>query len=211
MDSLLVLNECRSALSEAKTLDDVLAIRDKAEMVRKAREVLGASRAAQNEAVLVKVQAEVMLGDAMSRMEKRNGARDGKTGLHDGTPLLSELGITKAKSHRWQTIAKAKKRIEALYDAANEADEDFSSALVYRAGKKLMQGDKPAKPSKANWGAGEWIAHLRKTVEKIYDEAPAEFREIMANVLRSHADEVESWESSDGSSRGVGKAEAVGA
>ena len=44
-------------------------------------------------------------GELLAGMEKHNGARDGKTGSHDATPLLSDIGINKTQSSRWQKIA----------------------------------------------------------------------------------------------------------
>jgi len=49
-------------------------------------------------------------------MEKRNGARDGKqkTGGHAVTPLLSDIGVTKKQSSRWQREAMAERRAGEL-------------------------------------------------------------------------------------------------
>lgn len=207
-DSLLVLTECRSALAEAKTLDDIFTIRDKAELVRRARKARGASLAVQNEAALITIEAEIALGETIPKLTKKGG--DKKSKLRDVTSILSDLGISKIQSHRWQAMAAAKKQVPALLAKANAEDEDLTRSAVYRAGRKIQFGDKPKRDGKESWGPGEWISHLRQRVEDVYDEAPADFREIMANVLRTLAENVETWESSDdGSGRRNGETAAV--
>lgn len=196
MDSLLVLTECRSALAEAKTLDDVLAIRDKAEMIRRLLKTKGESLAAQNEMAELTARAEIMLGKALATMEK-------KANRHSSAPTMGDLGINPMQSHRWQTMAAAERLVARLAKQATDDGKDFTRAMVYREGRRIKDGDKPPKPPK---NVGEWIAHLRKRVELVYDEAPQEFRDMMANVLRSLAENVESWESTeDGSDRRIGE------
>jgi hypothetical protein len=53
----------------------------------------------------LKLRAERYLGELLADMPKLNGARPADAGFNDETPSLSELGIGKLDSHRWQRIA----------------------------------------------------------------------------------------------------------
>lgn len=146
MDSLLVLTECRSALAEAKTLEDVLALSDKAEIVRQAMKRSGASVEAINQAVEFKATCDRVAGEALKAMEKnkgqlRRGSRDEPRG---DAPTLSDIGLTKGQSHRLQTVASIPpKKFAAIFAEANEQQQELSTAAIYRAGRELAR-PKPA-------------------------------------------------------------------
>jgi hypothetical protein len=80
-------------------------IGDKAAALQVYYKQSGESLGIQNAAAEVKIRAERRAGEILAAMEKRGGARDGKTELPKGTPLLSDIGITKKQSHRWQQVA----------------------------------------------------------------------------------------------------------
>jgi hypothetical protein len=77
--TLARLSRAQKALAEAKTLDEVLAIRDEAEAVRHLLKIRGESRRSQNAAAAVKIRAERKLGDSLAAMEKAKGARESGT------------------------------------------------------------------------------------------------------------------------------------
>ncbi len=51
----------------------------------------------------IKLRAERRAGEILAGMEKQHGARL-TTGFHD-VRTLSDLGISKLQSHRWQAVA----------------------------------------------------------------------------------------------------------
>ncbi len=65
----------------------------------------------QNNAAEIKLRAERRAGEMLKRMEKAKGAakKGWKTRSHDVT-ALSEVGVTKMQSSRWQSIAALPKK-----------------------------------------------------------------------------------------------------
>ncbi len=56
-----------------------------------------------NRCAEIKLRAERRAGEILAGMEKQHGARL-TTGFHD-VRTLSDLGISKLQSHRWQAVA----------------------------------------------------------------------------------------------------------
>lgn len=194
-DSLLVVTEIRQALAEAKSLDDVVAIRDRSDAIRRLLKIQGESLAAQNEMAEVTVRAEVLLGESVAKMEKKKGHRFG--GSPRQPPALSEIGINKKQSHRWQTMAAAKKQITRLLGEANDAGKDFTRAMVYREGRRILKGDEQPKIR----DSASHIGALRRYVFNLFDDH-TELRSVLPCVLREIADELTGFmELNDGSSR----------
>ena len=97
------INEAMTALSAAKTLDDVLHIRDQAEALRVYIKAASDSLDAANAAAEIKLRAERKAGEMLAAMEKNKGAAV-PTRSHDAT-TLDDLGIDKTQSSRWQREA----------------------------------------------------------------------------------------------------------
>lgn len=104
--SIQTLTAVKNRLAEAKTLDDVLDIRDKAEAVRVYAQAARLGLEIQNEAAEVKIRAERKAGEMLAEMPKAQGAsvEGWKTRSHDVT-TLEDMGIEKMQSSRWQAIA----------------------------------------------------------------------------------------------------------
>jgi site-specific DNA-methyltransferase (adenine-specific) len=108
------LDRAGRMLAEAKTLDDVLEIRDLAEVARQYARTVGLGLEAQNQAAEVKIRAERMAGVALAELEKHGGGRPGKTPPIVGgvsevprtAPTLAELGISWNQSARYQAVAR---------------------------------------------------------------------------------------------------------
>jgi hypothetical protein len=70
----------------------------------------------------IRLRAERKAGELLRKMEKRNGARDGKRATTMGV-RLSDLGLTHNQSSRWQLIATVKEADFAKIIAeCNETD-----------------------------------------------------------------------------------------
>jgi N6-adenosine-specific RNA methylase IME4 len=131
------ISSARRALAEAKTLDDVLRIRDEAEAVRHLLKVQGESLASQNEAAEVKIRAERLLGESLAKMEKAAGGRPTKTSNATLQVSLGDLGIQRMQSHRWQTLATVPEdEFERHVAEANEARRELTTVSVYRLAKR---------------------------------------------------------------------------
>ena len=108
VSTLVAINEARLQLQSVNTLDDVLAIRDKAEALRVYAKAALDSLETANAAAEIKLRAERRAGEMLSVMEKRDGGDAMKARSHVDTelpPSLAELGIDKNKSSRWQREA----------------------------------------------------------------------------------------------------------
>ena len=99
----------------------------------------GGSRKAVLHASEIKLRAERRAGMLLREMELQSGARDGKTGLHEGTPLLSDLGINKTQSHRLQVESEVPETqfVEYVAEIRESEDRDLTSKGLYGIGKKL--------------------------------------------------------------------------
>lgn len=137
---LVLVTEAARMLAECTDLDEIKSIRNKAEAVRLYGKKIGATLEAVNQASEVKLRAEHRAGELLRAMEKRNGARGvgKKVESHGGTPLpLSDLGVSKSQSHRWQTIAEVPEKEICEYVAkSTERGKEATSKELYSIGKK---------------------------------------------------------------------------
>jgi N6-adenosine-specific RNA methylase IME4 len=106
---LVRYDAARRALAEARRVDEVKAIRDKAvAMQTYAKQAKDTTLITQ--ATEIRMRAERRAGELLRDMAKNQGAIRGKTGrkgkpVLDGKPKLAELGINKTQSSRWQKLA----------------------------------------------------------------------------------------------------------
>lgn len=112
--ALVKISQARRAIAEAKSIDEVKDIRDKAEAVRVYAKQSGLSQDIVNDAAEIKIRAEYRAGQLLKEMEKNKGAvaggkKDGPRGHivlpRDTSPTLSALGVSKNESSRWQMLA----------------------------------------------------------------------------------------------------------
>jgi N6-adenosine-specific RNA methylase IME4 len=99
-NALAVISQARQMLQQAKTLDDVLEIRDKAAAAKVYFKAANESVELMNAAVEVKLRAERKAGELLSVMAKRGRPEKGDT----KSPFLVESGVTNKQSSRWQQL-----------------------------------------------------------------------------------------------------------
>ncbi|MFN3194026.1 MAG: hypothetical protein ACE361_26190 [Aureliella sp.] len=128
--SLMLLSQAHRAIAEARSLNELKDIRDKAEAARKYAQAAGMGLEIQNYAAEVKLRAERRAGKLLAKLNLHGGDRSDKSADHRVT--LSDIGVTKDQSSRWQlTAAVPEKRFEEYVDTTrNESGEVTTAGLV---------------------------------------------------------------------------------
>jgi N6-adenosine-specific RNA methylase IME4 len=139
--SLIKYDAARKALAEAHRVDEVKDIRDRALAMR-----VYAKQAKDtdliNHATDIRLPAERQAGELLAEMKEKGERKKSGDNQHGGSnsenlpPSLSELGVTKIQSHRWQKLA--------------ELDEDEFEEKVEQAKRRQVSTlEGLAKPDKA--------------------------------------------------------------
>lgn len=126
--TLARISEAMKALASAKTLDDVLQIRDQAEALRVYVKAASDSLEAANAAAEIKLRAERKAGEMLAAT---TGGRGGDRKSTDAMSVdsLASLGVTEQQSSRWQR-------------ASRVGAEDFEAYLrdCQEQGREVTQG-----------------------------------------------------------------------
>lgn len=113
---IALLDEAKRAIARAAPIEELKQIRDQSEAIRSLAKKAGLGLEVLNLAAESKLRTERAIGDALALMKKHNG--DPRS--HDVT-RLSDLGIEKMESHRWQKLASIpEKRFEEYIADAEE-------------------------------------------------------------------------------------------
>lgn len=145
MTALTKYNAARSALAEAHAVDEVKDIRDKAEaMAAYARQAHDTEMIAW--VTEIKVRAERRAGELLAEMPKSAGTKGQLQGKSSGGHIvvppeesaktLSDMGITKNESSRWQKLAAVPTdKFEQAVSAAKEIAGEVTTAAMLRVAK----------------------------------------------------------------------------
>jgi len=136
MTKLVKWEAARQALAEAQNIDEVKEIRDQAQAMKAYAKQIGETLEVQNNVAEIKLRAERKMGSMLAEQPKQHGARPSDAGLHDVTPL-SELGITKMQSHRWQREAELPEdEFEEHIQAVKAENKELTSIGLFRKATK---------------------------------------------------------------------------
>ena len=125
----------KKALIEAKSIDEVKAIRDKAEMLRAYAKQAKESLEMQNYCAEIKLRAERRAGEMLRAREPHPPGPEPEDRSHDVTypPKLDDLGINKSQSSRWQKIADLNEEaFEEHIEAYKHEQKELTTASVLR-------------------------------------------------------------------------------
>ncbi|HEX2473345.1 MAG TPA: hypothetical protein VHK01_01285, partial [Lacipirellulaceae bacterium] len=133
---LILLDQAGQALAEARSLEEIKTIRDKAEAVRKYAQSASLGLDVQNRAAEVKLRAERQAGKLLSQMMLRGGDRRSKG--HRDRLKLGDLGLTPNQSKRWQLQARVPENLfrEHIRQTCQEGKE-LTSAGLMRLAKRV--------------------------------------------------------------------------
>lgn len=107
-NALIHFNAARYELAKASTVDEVKAIRDKAEALRAYAKQAGESLEMQNQCAAIKLRAERKAGEMLKEIERGDAGRPARNSSHDGTnfeKVISDIGVKKSQAYRWQSLA----------------------------------------------------------------------------------------------------------
>lgn len=145
---LAQLDSAKRALAEARTIDEAKDIRDKAEAIRGYYQQQRDSLEAQNYAAELKLRAERKLGEMLKETEKNDGAKGLGSNQHlvrlqpaTAPPKLSDLGIEKTQSSRWQKIADLPDEVfeQEIQEAKVNAEELTTARLLRVAQERKVE------------------------------------------------------------------------
>lgn len=150
MSALVKYDAARYALEEAALIDDVIDIRDKAQaMAAYARQAKDTKMV--EWVTEIKVRAERKAGKMLSEMTLRDGGHAKKlTRSLDVTelpPTLSEMGISKNESSRWQKLAAVSdNQFEVAISAAIESAGEVTTAVMLRSAEVAKENKHTPEP-----------------------------------------------------------------
>jgi hypothetical protein len=128
---LTLLGRAERALAEARSIEQVKEIRDQAEAVRTYARSASLGLEIQNYAAEVKLRAERKAGKVLGECKLRGGDRRSKS--HDPTLKLSDLGITRDQSYRWQLEASVPdSEFERFVRECQHSCRELTSAALVR-------------------------------------------------------------------------------
>ena len=142
MTALIRYDAARRALAAAHRVDEVKAIRDKAEAVRVYAKQAG-DFGLQNQAAEIRIRAERRAGELLVDMQtrgERQAKERGRPTKVSSPTTLPKLGITRDQSSKWQRLAKIID--DATFDKAvalaKEKDGELTTAGLLRAIRETL-------------------------------------------------------------------------
>lgn len=135
---LMLVSNARKALTEAKTVDEVKQIRDKAAAVKLYLQQAGESLEVQNSAAEIKLRAERRAGELLAEMDKNKGHRIGADPKSaPAPPRLEDLGITHKQSSRWQQEASVPEEVfERHVETVKAAGKELTSSGLIKLARR---------------------------------------------------------------------------
>lgn len=102
--ALAHIDAAKREIAAAKSIDDVVDMRDKAAAVQMYAAKRKGSQQVAQDAAEIKLRCERRAGEILREMPKRRGGNS-KLMLQDATPTLEQIGVDRVDSHRWQSLA----------------------------------------------------------------------------------------------------------
>src|SRR5262245_35886581 len=196
---------CR-ALAEAQRVDEVKDIRDKAMAMRlyaqQARDVTLIAKATE-----IRLRAERRAGELLAEMKQRGerqkageaSAGNSRTRRPLSTPKLSDIGVSKTQSSRWQKLAALDKdEFETKVDRATDGAVK-SIDRAQRSNSGLSKKDRKKRASRKFFGpVHACVLEVRKAILAAREACDQQEWSELLTELRAQLDELQQRENVDG-------------
>ena len=162
MNPLAKLSQATTALAEARTLEEIKAIRDMAEQARLYAQANKLGLDAINAGTEIRLRADRKMGEVLILAKETGEIREGRPGkrLEEQTVSLSDIGIGKFQSHVTQQLARLP---EQVFEARIEATKARATAHPPRSAQA------PARPTRRQ----QRVSHCQSQPWLGYPAGPA--------------------------------------
>lgn len=135
VEELSILAHADRSIAQAKTIEEIKSIRDRAEAARHYAKSAALGLHVQNLAAEFKLRAERKAGELLAQLSLHGGNR--KSNSHHEILKLADLGIDRNKSARWQLAASIPDSIFRAYlAAAEESGTAITTQGLFRLASK---------------------------------------------------------------------------
>lgn len=161
---MVALGDVQRALAAVDRVEDVKAIRDKAEAMRKYVESAGLGLEMQNKAAELKLRAERKAGEMLGTLRLHGGKRTSDDSAEK--VRLDDLGISKDQSSRWQLLARLPAEVfDGFIDEVFRSGEELTTARALRFARQSRRSERPRSRTVLSEGAGGVIQTLAELLE----------------------------------------------
>jgi len=188
MTALIRYDAARRALAAAHRVDEVKAIRDKAEAVRVYAKQAG-DYDLQNQACEIRIRAERRAGELLVDMQtsgERQPKERGRPTKVSSPTTLPKLGITRDQSSKWQRLARMID--EASFDKAvaqaKENDGELTTAGLLRAVREILTPSEVVSEADINVVAAELTRDIESQSRKAKLEMVVRLRSRLNPTIR---------------------------
>ena len=195
--ALIKYDAARKAIAAAHRVDEVKAIRDRAEAVRTYAKLAG-DFALQNQACEIRLRAERRAGQLLSDMEKNPGTRGAGRPRKDGSritqsrastaqaPKLEDIGVTKDQSSKWQRLALLvdESTFERALVQAREKNGELTNAALLREIKEIVTPTEVLTDPDVNVVASELIRDIESQSRREKLETAVRLRNRLNPTIR---------------------------
>lgn len=166
---LAALRNAHTMLERASSLDEVKELRDQAEALRTYCEAAGMGLVMQNECAELKLRAERKAGEMLAALPK-------KANQHVAGDTLSQAGIARHQSSRWQRIASLPEgEFDAYIAETVTANRELTSAGALQRARAVAAQDADVRPDLRVVHEGEGLHGLAGTFQTIVADPPWQY------------------------------------
>jgi hypothetical protein len=188
MTALIRYDAARRALAAAHRVDEVKAIRDKAEAVRVYAKQAGDFEL-QNQAAEIRIRAERRAGELLGDMQtsgERQAKERGRPTKVSSPTTLPKLGITRDQSSKWQRLARMIDDVtfDKAVAQAKEKDGELTTAGLLRAIREIVTPSEVVSEPDINVVAAELTRDIESQSRKAKLETVVRLRSRLNPTIR---------------------------